>query len=375
MARSYNKRKYTKKEKLWLGRELDEQTMTVSQVMDLYVVSETTARNYLKFYRTYKVENPSVEFTTLKYVKPRNKPKVKVKYKKKPDKTFWTQKIGYLYESNRFEQEINQLERFGYTSPYFLESITRAAKLAHEMADKLDRCAEAFKMIADQERSWNIVQSRVTFEEKAVKLVIDINKLMARLYDWITINMSYYNHLESIKDTMREVKVTKEDYEMLNNRTTFYRESGLYGEGFVLRTPLLRSRELSHYNEGKRAYLKDYHVAIGMQAEYEMKKVRDTLPDYTYKRIDVIMVYNKKRGYLPDADNLDVKSIIDALTRHFTTRDDSPYTKVTLAVTIDPTIEEGTYFLVTPCQEDDIVRDEDKCMIIDNASFMRRCDQ
>lgn len=375
MARSYKRRNYTKRQKLWIGRELDERSMTVSQVMELYDVSETTARNYCKLYRNEKVENPSVEFAKLKYVKPRNKPKVKVQYKKMSDVDIWDQKVRHLYDATNYEHEINQFEKFGYTSPQFLESIVQAAKVAHEMANKLDHCKEVFEFIADRQTSMNIFRDDLAFGAKPVQLVIDINKSMARLYDWITINMSYYNHLESIKDNLREVKVTKEDYELLNNRTTFYRESGLCGEGFVLRTPLLHSREVQHYNKGKQAFLKENHVAIGMQAEYEMKKVRDTLPDYTYKRIDVIMVYNKIRGYLPDVDNLDVKTIIDALTRHFTTRDDSPYTKVTLAVTIDPTIEEGTYFLVTPCKEEDIVCDDDKIMIKDNAAFVRKFEQ
>lgn len=126
----------------------------------------------------------------------------------------------------------------------------------------------------------------------------------------------------------------------------------------IVKTPLVKSRYHKYSSSREGAYVSDYGHGIASVVERKLKKWDGDFPDPLYKKIDVIEVFDEESMLLPDADNLDTKKIIDALSARFTTKDSSPFTTISFSVVVKNDLEPGTYFIVYEMNKEYVVDSE-----------------
>ena len=112
----------------------------------------------------------------------------------------------------------------------------------------------------------------------------------------------------------------------------------------IVRVPNLASK----FSSFSRAHAADYSTMYASDVRRLMMKQDLSGLDLTFKHISVISVYDSKTQKIPDADNLDTKAIVDAITRYLPGGDDWAHCSFSSANIKSETIKPGTYFILSP---------------------------
>lgn len=112
----------------------------------------------------------------------------------------------------------------------------------------------------------------------------------------------------------------------------------------VVRVPNLASK----FSSFSRAHAADYSTMFAAEVRQLMMTLDLSGLDLTHKHISIIGVYVTKAQKIPDADNLDAKAIVDAITRYLPGGDDWAHCTFSNANIRSETIKPGTYFMVSP---------------------------
>lgn len=115
---------------------------------------------------------------------------------------------------------------------------------------------------------------------------------------------------------------------------------------FIIQTGRLFSRNMSQYKH------KDDHPMYKSVPIFKeeitalLGKNKDKLQGFDQKHITVVSVYHDHSRVMVDNDNLEFKGIIDAIAQ-FTNGDDALSTSLAVFSLVNPSLQEGTYFIVT----------------------------
>lgn len=112
----------------------------------------------------------------------------------------------------------------------------------------------------------------------------------------------------------------------------------------VVRVPNLASK----FSSFSRAHAADYSTMFAAEVRQLMMTLDLSGLDLTHKHISIIGVYVTKAQKIPDADNLDAKAIVDAITRYLPGGDDWAHCSFSSANIKSETIKPGTYFILSP---------------------------
>ena len=115
------------------------------------------------------------------------------------------------------------------------------------------------------------------------------------------------------------------------------------GNAFYVKTPHLPNRN----KHGIQKSMVDYFEIFAPAVEKKMRNIMDALPLFLEKNVDVLGVYPEGTGYIPDAENLDSKKIVDAITRPLLGGDSGECCSYSCKVICSDRLSPGTYFSVT----------------------------
>lgn len=123
-----------------------------------------------------------------------------------------------------------------------------------------------------------------------------------------------------------------------NDVFVFVENSAIY-----VKTPHLANRN----KHGIRHSTVDYCEFFAPAVERKMKIVEAQLPIFLEKNIDILVVYPKETAYIPDAENLDSKKVVDAITRPLIGGDSGECCSFSSKVIRTDRLAPGSYFSVT----------------------------
>lgn len=109
------------------------------------------------------------------------------------------------------------------------------------------------------------------------------------------------------------------------------------------KTPLL-------FNRNKHWHITDvvdYYTFFAEDVDQKIQAIDHELPLFKYKNVNTLSVYPANRKTLPDADNIDTKVIVDALTRYLPGGDSGICCTFSQAVIATEFLAPGTYFTVS----------------------------
>ena len=123
-------------------------------------------------------------------------------------------------------------------------------------------------------------------------------------------------------------------------------EVKVLGKTVVVKTPFLLSKNMS---KSKKKNGEQHYLTMRLFREevyHELKKMQSVLPSFESKNIAVLAVYDENKVFVPDNDNIESKSIVDAITSFF--GGDNAFTcSFYLSSIRSKSISPGTYFIVT----------------------------
>lgn len=132
-------------------------------------------------------------------------------------------------------------------------------------------------------------------------------------------------------------------------------EAWISDGSIIVRTPPLASR-FSRTSRGTAGMYSRVFAAETRRAMMRLDLSTDGFHSFEEIHIAVIGVYPESARSIPDADNIDTKAIIDAITMFFPHGDDAEHCTISLTNMKDSTMSKGTYFVVSPGQSDSIVQ-------------------
>ena len=112
----------------------------------------------------------------------------------------------------------------------------------------------------------------------------------------------------------------------------------------VVRVPNLASK----FSSFSRAHAADYSTMFAADVRKLMMTQDLSGLDLCNKHVSIIGVYDSKTPKIPDADNLETKAIVDAITRYLPGGDDWAHCSFSSANIKSETIKPGTYFILSP---------------------------
>lgn len=118
-------------------------------------------------------------------------------------------------------------------------------------------------------------------------------------------------------------------------------------EMLIVKTPPLLNKYKTYRSSGKSKYIQDYLPFFAYEVSKKMSDYSNKIPQYASKNITVFSVYPTGFGELPDAENLDSKRIIDAITEHFPATDNGKFCSIYQLCISSDKIQQGAYFIVT----------------------------
>lgn len=114
-----------------------------------------------------------------------------------------------------------------------------------------------------------------------------------------------------------------------------------------VKTPLLFSKYHKYSSKGNASFSNDYSSVFSYEIAQKLEELRNKIPKISDKVITVFSVYNSKKSLIPDADNLDTKKIIDAISEFFPGGDSARYCSFFLMNEVRNDITEGSFFIVS----------------------------
>ena len=94
------------------------------------------------------------------------------------------------------------------------------------------------------------------------------------------------------------------------------------------------------------AYTKNYYSFFAPEVKRKLGMMMDKIPSFGRRNVNVLAVYNNPRDNMPDTLNLDIKTIIDALTCFLPGGDEATICSFSMASVASTFLPEGTYFTV-----------------------------
>ena len=115
----------------------------------------------------------------------------------------------------------------------------------------------------------------------------------------------------------------------------------------IVRIPNL----VSKYSAFSRTHAAEYSSVFAAEVREKMAAA-DVSIDFTEKHITILGVYRDDARKIPDADNLDTKAIVDAITRYLPGGDDWEHCTFSNANIKSDRLKSGTYFIVSPSYQE-----------------------
>lgn len=114
----------------------------------------------------------------------------------------------------------------------------------------------------------------------------------------------------------------------------------------ILKTPHLISRNQRFTAAANGAFSKDHSAVFQREVAEKMKDAPPRFKSLLNKTILCVFVYAPNRQYIPDADNLDTKTVIDAITAEMYGGDSGDCCSFIKTAIRSDVIQEGSFFLV-----------------------------
>ena len=167
-------------------------------------------------------------------------------------------------------------------------------------------------------------------------------------YENVTVMMNaisrIYNVLSEVTVDLSCTQNGWENTEQIGNASSCDVFIKVTNDMLIVRVPNLASK-FSSYSRGHAA---DYSTMYASDVRRLMMTQDLSGLDLTFKHISIIGVYDSKTQKIPDADNLDTKAIVDAITRYLPGGDDWKHCTFSSANLKSEMIKPGTYFMVSP---------------------------
>ncbi len=236
-------------------------------------------------------------------------------------------------------RKIKREDEFTYINDIY-ELNERDCDLAlkiQKAARKLDDVSEVFR--AQSKRAKNMT-SRVSFTlEEAENLHdLDINFRSSTLQElsFMYLKMQEY-------EVRKKLMMWDKDYSDLLSDEIWVAVSD---DKIYARTPRI-NRTYNHTTIRKgAAYTKNYYSFFAPEVERKLGKVFDEIPDFEERNVNILAVYNNPKDRIPDTLNLDVKTIVDALTGNLPGGDEATVCSFSMASVMSKLLPEGVYFTI-----------------------------
>lgn len=147
------------------------------------------------------------------------------------------------------------------------------------------------------------------------------------------------------RQQMRDAKDIRGGSSKEKKYLPFYNEVSIVVHNGVIyvKTPPLFNRN-KHW---KGRELVDYYTFISRVVAYKMMEQDDNIPKFFEKNLNLLAVYSRNIPIIPDADNLDTKTVTDAITNSLPGGDAGRYCTFSRASIHSDELPEGAYFSVT----------------------------
>lgn len=116
-------------------------------------------------------------------------------------------------------------------------------------------------------------------------------------------------------------------------------------DAYIIRVPNLPSK----YSSFSRTHAAEYSAVFATEVRELTENADLSHLDLKMKHISIIGIYGVDHSKIPDADNLETKAIVDAITRYMPGGDDWNRCSFSSTNIKSDKIEPGTYFIVSPC--------------------------
>ena len=221
-----------------------------------------------------------------------------------------------------------------------IESVSQAEENAVKMCDitqKIMRVLSGYlDSISDQKSKIAAKYFELLDQNEWAKTISSNKDKLVKLV------MSLYSELEKAEDFPKKGidKATKIAIDYGITAAVF--DGNLY-----VKTPLLLNRNHLVRSSGSGSFSQDYNHFFCGQVDKKLREIQDIIPQFSYKNVNILAVYNLSRQAIPDTDNLDTKKIIDAITDFFPGGDGGGKCSFSSASIQTDEIDEGTYFTVS----------------------------
>lgn len=91
----------------------------------------------------------------------------------------------------------------------------------------------------------------------------------------------------------------------------------------------------------------DYYAFLSQVVAYKMREMDGKIPQFFEKNLNLLAVYPRSIPIIPDADNLDTKTVTDAITNSLPGGDSGRYCTFSRASIHSDELPSGAYFTVT----------------------------
>lgn len=115
----------------------------------------------------------------------------------------------------------------------------------------------------------------------------------------------------------------------------------------ITKTPVLFRRTKTFISQRGKSFCIDYHDFFSPEIYRLLNSFDGKLPMFRYKNMAVFSVYSKQKSIIPDAENLDTKSAIDAIVSYQPTSDSGEFCSFSSLCFRSDEIQEGAYFILS----------------------------
>ena len=153
-----------------------------------------------------------------------------------------------------------------------------------------------------------------------------------------------YNILSDVTVDLSDAAPGRDSAEQIGNASTCDVSIKVENDMLIVRVPNLASK----FSAYSREHAADYSTMFAAEVRKLMMTQDLSGLDLCNKHVSIIGVYVSKTPKIPDADNLETKAIVDAITRYLPGGDDWAHCSFSSANIKSETIKPGTYFILNP---------------------------
>ena len=209
-----------------------------------------------------------------------------------------------------------------------------------QKASAIAKKAQHYEEMISDENELNLSKKRKESESFLRELLPSFMVIFKGIYDMV--RLGYIDGVIDGDDVVKEE--LQEDISELKNSIV----TAVVGEYFIVKTPLaMHQYERKISNKKGLNLTSKYDWTYGRIVREIIFDNMKYLPGYREKNVSIIHICPEGNPYIPDSNNRDTKTLIDAVTRPFAGRDNAETCSSFNATVQTNSIKEGTYLIVS----------------------------